>query len=112
MEIETKERSGALIARLVGEFDVGAADRFRTEIDTLLDADKRLSCLILDLSEVTFIDSSGIGAILGRYRKMTARGGVIRAVGLKPTVRRVFEFSGMTGLIPAYADVKQALAGR
>lgn len=112
MEIETKVRSGAVIVRLAGEFDVAAADRFRTEIDTLLDADRRLSRLILDLSKVTFIDSSGVGAILGRYRKMTARGGLLCAVGLQPTVQRVFELSGMTRLIPAYADVNQALAAR
>ena len=55
--------------------------------------------LILDFSSVSFMDSSGIGMIIGRYKTMKARGGRVSAVGLHPPVDRLFRMAGLHRII-------------
>ncbi len=76
MQLELTREKGAVIARLMGELDHHTASPIRQQIDTAV-----LSChctrLTLDLSGLTFMDSSGIGLIMGRYRLMTSLGGTL-----------------------------------
>ncbi|MGN0974831.1 MAG: anti-sigma factor antagonist [Gemmiger sp.] len=65
---------GTLAAYLSGEIDHHAAQMLRSEIDAQLDM-RLPDLLTMDLSGVTFMDSSGAGLILGRGRRMTASGG-------------------------------------
>ena len=55
--------------------------------------------LILDMSEVSFLDSSGIGLILGRQRMMEALGGGITVKNPSPSVRRILMIAGLSRLI-------------
>lgn len=77
MQLELKRESGILTAHLIGELDHHTAAPARQQIDTAV-----LSCrctrLNLDFSRLTFMDSSGIGLIMGRYRLMTSLGGTLR----------------------------------
>lgn len=97
-----------LIARISGELDLVIADKFRTAVDQALDRGN-CSKLILDLSRVTFIDSSGLGVILGRYKRLTPQGGVMAIVAPQPQVEKILEFSGIKRIIKLYASEKEAL---
>lgn len=66
-----------LYAYLSGEIDHDAAQRLRIGIDTTV-SDRMPQVLVLDFSGVGFMDSSGIGLILGRQRRMQALGGKVR----------------------------------
>ncbi len=68
---------GTLHAYLKGEIDHDAAQSLRRDIDAAL-AGAKPQCLILDFGHVTFMDSSGLGLILGRQRRMQAIGGCLR----------------------------------
>lgn len=86
-----------LTARITGEIDHHAARRLREEIDgevfrTLPGA------LTLDLSGVGFMDSAGLGLILGRLNLMTSRKGVLRLSGLRPPVARILTLAGVERL--------------
>ena len=59
--------------------------------------------MILDLGGVSFIDSSGLGFILGRYKKIKSQKGKMYIVRARPSVGRILELSGITKLIPVYA---------
>ncbi|HEX6970896.1 MAG TPA: anti-sigma factor antagonist [Limnochordia bacterium] len=109
VRIEEAPQRGVLIVELSGEFDVALAERFRAQIDQRLQRDRHLFCLVLDMRGVTFLDSTGIGAILGRYRRLAGRGGRLCVAGLRPNVRRLFELAGISQVIPAYPDVAAAL---
>ena len=54
--------------------------------------------LVMDLSGVTFMDSSGIGLVLGRYRQMKLLGGSVRVINIPENMYRLFALSGLEGL--------------
>lgn len=86
-----------LVARLTGEIDHHAARRLREKID--MEVFRRLpATLTLDLSGVGFMDSAGLGLILGRLNLMTARKGVLRLSGLNPPVARILSLAGVERL--------------
>ncbi len=79
---------------LDGEIDHHSASLIRASIDDAI-IQKRPELLVLDFSEVTFMDSSGIGLAMGRYKLMRSVSGKIRLENLSPTAYRVMKLSGM-----------------
>lgn len=72
-----EKRGRRLIVYLEGELDHDSTAVMRAEIDNQL-RDTALSELIIDMAGISFMDSSGIGLVLGRYKLMAARGGKVR----------------------------------
>ncbi len=87
-----------LIVRLNGELDHYCAQSVRRELDALI-ADRTIRVLILDFADLQFMDSSGIGVILGRYRQLRDRGGVVGVVHMNVHISRIFHMSGMDRVI-------------
>ena len=87
-----------LTVRLDGELDQYSAIRIRQDLDDLI-ADTRVKRLILDLQGLTFMDSSGIGVIIGRYRTLLSRGGSVAVCGESPHVQRIMQLSGLYQII-------------
>lgn len=87
-----------LVVYLQGEIDHCSAIGMREEIEWAL-KDKAIVRLILDFSKVSFMDSSAIGMIIGRYKTMKARNGVITARGLHPPVEQLFHMAGLHRII-------------
>lgn len=108
MEWTAEQVGRAYVVRLQGEFDEEAADRFRTQVDAVLEQ-AGIRDLIVVMREVTFIDSSGLGALLGRYKRLQARGGRVQIVAPPRHVRAVLELSGVPKLIPILRSERQAL---
>jgi stage II sporulation protein AA (anti-sigma F factor antagonist) len=88
----------SVIVRLAGELDHCCAQSVRRELDGLI-SDHSVRWLILDFSRLQFMDSSGIGVILGRYRQMRDRGGQVGVVNMNPHIARIFRMSGMDRVI-------------
>ena len=88
-----------LIVRIDGELDHFCAQSVRRYLDALL-LDRSIRTLILDFSSLTFMDSSGIGVILGRYRILRDRGGKMAVCHMNPHIARIFHMSGMDRIIP------------
>lgn len=109
MRVQAKRVGTTLIVRVSGELDLHTAEPFRQAIDDAL-ASGKIRNVILGLRGVTFIDSSGVGAILGRYRLVRELHGSVVAVGLRPAVRRVLEMSGVLSVIGTADSERQALA--
>lgn len=108
MKVDTETIGSNLVVRLSGELDMHTADTFRQEADTALISG--VKNLILVLSNVTFIDSSGVGALLGRYRIVKERQGKMVLVGLRPAVRRVLDMSGVLGITETADSERRALS--
>ena len=87
-----------LIVRLAGELDHYCAQSVRRELDRLI-ADRTIRWLILDFTRLQFMESSGIGVILGRYRQMRDRGGHVGVIHMNPHIARIFHMSGMDRVI-------------
>ncbi len=97
MQLELAREGAVLTASLIGELDHHAAADLRQRIDTAV-----LSCrprrLVVDLSRLTFMDSSGIGLIMGRYRLMVSLGGEVRLAGTSPRMERMIRLAGLDKL--------------
>lgn len=97
MQLELQKKEDRLVALLSGELDHHAAGDLRQRIDTAA-----LTChcpqLVLDFSGITFMDSSGIGLIMGRYRLQKARGGTLRIQGAGTRLERMIKLAGMDKL--------------
>ena len=74
MQMEIEAAGDRLTARIKGELDHHSAAQARAQLDALL-TDERIRELRIDLRGLTFMDSSGLGVILGRYRVIAGRGG-------------------------------------
>ncbi len=109
MFIETERIGPNLIVQIDGELDLETSPLFREKVETKLDQYELIKHLILDLQKVNFIDSSGLGAILGRFKRLSQQGGRVSAVNVSPQVKRIFELSGLLKIIKIYNDRQQAL---
>ncbi|MEE4540425.1 STAS domain-containing protein [Streptomyces sp. V4-01] len=69
----------------------------------------RLPCTVVDLSEVRFMDSSGINALIRAQRVARTAGGWIRLAGLQDHVSRTAEIAGLQDVVPVYPDRQAAL---
>ncbi|MDD6771660.1 MAG: anti-sigma F factor antagonist [Inconstantimicrobium porci] len=109
MYLKFDMKNGILIVTLIGELDHHSAEEARIKIDDMIDREK-INKVILDFSSVGFMDSSGIGMVLGRYKKLLVKKGELAAVNLNSSVKRVFELSGMFKVIKNYKDLQEAVS--
>ena len=97
VKIEIAPEADTVTAILSGEIDHHGAGRLREVIDDSV----RRTCprlLILDFGGVEFMDSSGIGIVLGRYRLMQDMGGRVALRSLPPHIRKVMQVAGISSL--------------
>ncbi len=107
--METIDKS--LIIHLFGELDHHYAQELRDKIDAKIWSSD-VDTLILELSNVAFMDSSGIGVLMGRYKLMQAQGGKTVIAGISKSIEKLWDVSGLGKIIPRYGDIAQALGGK
>jgi anti-sigma B factor antagonist len=102
------ERVGdvAVATMLIEELDAGNAAEFKRDIAPLLDAHAKL---VLDLSRLRFVDSSGLGAFISCLRKLNAKGGDLKLAGMSKPVRAVFELVRMHRVFDILATREDAV---
>lgn len=98
MDINAVRRGQRVIVRLTGELDHHNAARARGALDLLL-RDVSIREMQLDMSGVTFMDSAGLGVVLGRYKTLSGRGGRMIVSGMRSSIDRIFRMSGLYALV-------------
>lgn len=109
VKADFKQVRNTLVVRISGELDMLVTDQLRQEIDYRLDSNS-INTLVLNLEKVSFIDSSGLGLIIGRYKKVSAQQGRIYIVGASPSVEKILHFSGINKLVPLYRSEKDVVS--
>ena len=108
MDIKFSNRGSTLIISFKGELDHHFAEYSRNKIDgELLKATTRN--VIFDFSGLSFMDSSGIGVIVGRYANIKKLGGKAAIICNNKKIYHILEISGILKLIPAYEKLDLAL---
>ena len=99
MEYKYIENQRILIFRITEEIDEFKAKELRRKADYEIERfmPKRV---IFDFNRVSFMDSSGIGMIIGRYKQTSMLGGKMELINLRPAVKKIFEMSGVLRLVP------------
>ena len=100
MRVSVKRNKDILYLYLDGELDHAVAGELRRKIDELLDGGEAVKNVVLNMERLTFMDSTGVGLIMGRYKKLKQDN-----VGLfidKPNAQidKVLRVSGLYGIIP------------
>lgn len=108
MQISSKQKGDTIILKMNGELDHHSAQNVRTTLDNLIETPS-IKHMIMDLSGLRFMDSSGIGVFIGRYKVLAKRGGNILVCGLNANITKIFEISGLFKITRAYGSVDEAL---
>ena len=99
MNINYEKKDKLLIVEITEEIDHHAVEKIRRKVDDEITRYMPRKT-IFDFSRVTFMDSAGIGMILGRYKMMKLIGGSLEIVNISSTVKRILEMSGINKIIP------------
>jgi stage II sporulation protein AA (anti-sigma F factor antagonist) len=97
-----------LIIRLRGDLDHHNAMQIREKADKFIERN-HIKHIIFDFTDAGFMDSAGIGVIMGRYRKVIFIGGKTAVANVNSTVDRIFRLSGLYKIIEKYDTVEAAL---
>ncbi len=97
-----------LIVKLDGELDHHVAENIRIELDEMIEK-KRTKHLIFDLANLQFMDSSGIGVIMGRYKNISKMGGKVAIIEVPEKIDKIFTLSGLYRIVEKYPNITEAL---
>ncbi|EFM09840.1 MULTISPECIES: anti-sigma F factor antagonist [Paenibacillus] len=108
LQVELEHRRNVLIVRLKGELDHHSADvvRYKME-DSIMNGN--VDHVVLSLKELLFMDSSGLGVILGRYKQLKAKGGKMAVCDVNKSVYRLLELSGLFKILAIHDNERSAL---
>lgn len=109
LQIEMEHGSKAVIVRLKGELDHHTAEAVKARMEEAVERGNAKH-VILSLKDLTFMDSSGLGVILGRYKQITGKGGKMVVCDVNPAVYRLFEMSGLFKIVSLEENERQAIA--
>jgi anti-sigma B factor antagonist len=99
--------SASAVVEIVGEIDVHTAGELRTILTAL--ADEGRVHVVADFSGVRFCDAAGLGALVGVNNRLTAAGGSLRLIGVRPAQRRILQITRLDQLFRRYDGVDDAL---
>lgn len=107
LTITSEERDGRTIVALDGEVDATNSQRLRAALSALVTDDH--TRIILDLTALTFVDSSGLAVFIYLHKLTGRHGGWVRLSGADGTVHRLLSLTGLTRTVPIYPTVADAL---
>ena len=109
MNLTEEQRSGVLVIHVGGpRLEAERAPAFKNEVAARIDEGHQR--LVLDLSQVEFVDSSGLGAIVACLKRLSPEG-ILAIVGVKGTVGKLFALTRMDRVFPIYDTVDAAVEG-
>lgn len=98
MSVNIEYSNRVLTAYLQGEIDHHSAAELRNAIDTAIN-ENAPETLVLDFKDISFMDSSGIGLVMGRYRILSGTGAQIHITNMSPQIYKVMKLAGMERLV-------------
>lgn len=108
MELQYEMERNVLIVKFNGELDHHVAKSIRTDLDETI-IQNRAKNLIFDLKDMKFMDSSGIGVIIGRYKHISKLGGKVSVINVTNQIDKIFTISGLYNIVNKYKNKKEAL---
>lgn len=109
ISISTKDFQGVNVVTVSGRIVFGEeANALRREVKPMVQTPA--SAVVIDLSDVSYVDSGGIGALVGLYTTARASGGQFKLAGANPKVRHVLEITKLVEILGMFSTADQACA--
>jgi anti-sigma B factor antagonist len=106
--LKVTKRDRSVVVTVSGEVDVATAPRLRSQLVSLVsDGERRIIC---DLEAVDFLDSTGLGVLVGALKRARTHGGELVMVCTQRRLLKVFEITGLTRVFEFYDTVDEAVA--
>ncbi len=100
MNINLKNEKGNVLIVFHGEMDEHSVKGVRDEIDEIIDNTRGLRSVTFDMGDVSFIDSTGLGFVIGRYKRLKAKRAELLLANVSKPVDKVFSTSGIYRFVP------------
>jgi anti-sigma B factor antagonist len=108
--VAVEEQGGWAVARVSGDLDLTTAPRLRERlVQVVVGGQPRV---VLDLQDVDFVDSTGLGVIVGLLKRTRSQGGDLRLVSTRSGLRRILALTSLDHALPLAATVEEALDDR
>ncbi len=109
LQLATRHEGDVAVVSAMGEVDVFSAPGLDSELDALIAAGS--SRLVVDLSEVAFLDSTGLGVLVKALKHAREADGWLHLVVTSDRIRKIFEITGLDASIPIFDTAQDAIAG-
>lgn len=106
--LDVTERDGWAVLAVTGEVDVATAPRLREQLVGLVTEGRHR--IAVDLEGVDFLDSTGLGVLVGALKRVRTHDGELALVCTQPRILKVFEITGLTKVFPMYGSVDEAVS--
>ncbi|HTY71337.1 MAG TPA: STAS domain-containing protein [Actinomycetes bacterium] len=108
LTLATRTVGDKTVVAVAGEIDVYTAPKLREQIISLVDEGQY--DLVVDMSGVEFLDSTGLGVLVGGLKRVRAHDGSLALVCDEERILKIFRITGLTKVFPIHATVEQAVA--
>lgn len=105
--LQVEERDGWVVVRASGDLDLTTAPRLREAVVTLVTRGQ--PCIVLDLQGVDFMDSTGLGVLVGLLKRTRSQHGDLRLVSTRPSLRKVLQLTDLDHALPLATRVEDVL---
>lgn len=109
LSVSTSDHAALTVVHVGGEIDVYTAPLLREALDKQVAAGR--ADIVVDLEDVTFMDSTGLGVLVGRLKLVRGRNGSLRIVSSKDRILKVFKITGLDKVFHIYPSIEAAAQG-
>jgi anti-sigma B factor antagonist len=110
LSLTTRTEGDRTIVSVGGEIDVYTAPKLREQLVDLVNAGQYQ--LVVDMEDVEFLDSTGLGVLVGGLKRVRAHEGSLRLVCTQERILKIFRITGLTKVFPIHDSVADAVAAR
>lgn len=107
LALATREEGDRTVVQVTGEVDVYTAPKLREQLVSLVDAGRY--DIVVDMDGVEFLDSTGLGVLVGGLKRVRTHDGSLRLVCSQERILKIFRITGLTKVFPIYDSVSDAL---
>ena len=110
IDLKTEDGGGSLLFKLRGSLDLATAPTVRAALSEA--TEKGNHELLVDLTQLEFLDSTGLGVLIGAHRRATEHGGSLRLIVSNGPISRLLNITGLIAVFAVYHSVEDARADR
>lgn len=108
MSAKIENRDGLTVCHIEGEIDINSSPMLKKSFDKIIAG--KASKLVINLSKVSYVDSSGLATLVEMLKNMRAYGGRMRLAGMSPKIKSLFEITKLDRLFEIMADEAEAVS--